>query len=429
MGVCFGSLGMVSGGAAVAGDAEGDNATGPDSPISFVLGAAGTLAAIGVVAVVAYVALRVVSGKFIQYTQFLSRPWYHRWLYPLGFWETPAQRLAYGYLLSPYRQGTGLGLFAALGFVSSLATAAVMLISPIPCIVRLSIVAAYYAATALLFAIVRPSRQPAMSAFAVVAQLLLAVTAATAAAQLQGPASVGLMHVKLSLVLINMLTVFARSLFSIVVRLLEHSRWSKFREQNTDEFAGDAELLRQNGSVQLEGFGMGMEEMIDLGIGAYEEGEGTQKKGSSLKGSGYAPPTLTASKKGKSKTTTPQLLPAVALIDEDDPILPFEVEEGTDDEGRDSASSLTTSRSGSNGGVQMKHRHRSAAGEDSSDLFADDSSDDDAESMVTIENDNASEFGSVAHSNSGGLNTTDDAEESSGPELSGGSSSGDFSDF
>ena len=152
------------------------------------------------------------------------------------------------------------------------------------------------------------------------------------------------------------------------------------------------ELLRQNGSVQLEGFGM--EEMMGLGIGGCEEGEGTQEK-SSPRGSGYAPPTLTASKKGKSKTTTPQLLPAVALIDEDDPILPFEVE-GTDDEGRDSASSLTTSRSGSNGGVQMKHRHRSAAGEDSIDLFADDSSDDDAESMVTIENDNASEFGSVA---------------------------------
>ena len=263
VGLCDGSLSMLSGAAPVAGG-DGEEA------VSYVLGVLGLLACLCVIAAVSFFSFSVVTGgKFIQYTQFLSRPWYARWLYPLGFWESPARRLAHGHMLSAYREGRRIRLFSAAGFVSTFITALIMKIGAIPCATRFWIVGAIYSALAILYVALRPSRHPANSAFAATGQALLAFLAFIAAVQISDP-TVEMMNAKLALVLLQILLVIVRSCFSITLRVLEQTRWRKFREQNTEGFADDEELVSRKSQAEAA---LLMMALVDL-TGGEEEAEG-----------------------------------------------------------------------------------------------------------------------------------------------------------
>ena len=236
VGVCLGTFSMLGGGPATPGGDDGIAA-------SYAIGVVGLIACGGIVWAVAYTSTTIVTGKFVQYTQFLSRPWHTRWLYPLGFWEAP-QSLAFGYMLTPYRDGDRIKLFSTSTFVSALVTAAIMQISAIPCEVRFGLVGVVFLTIAVMNMAIRPARQPANTVFSAAGQFAMALFAFTSAAQLVSP-TVAMMNTKLALLFIQILIVVCRSCFSIVIRILENVRWKKFRTQQTDEFASDRGLINQ----------------------------------------------------------------------------------------------------------------------------------------------------------------------------------------
>eukprot|EP00743_Colponemidia_sp_Colp-15_P012622 GILK01014431.1.p1 GENE.GILK01014431.1~~GILK01014431.1.p1 ORF type:complete len:399 (-),score=54.02 GILK01014431.1:336-1532(-) len=198
--------------------------------------------------------MEVVVAKYVQYTQFLSIPWYRRWLYPLGFWENENQRVSFGFLLNPFRHGQKLKLFATASFLTTLITSLIMLLDFIPCFTRLIIVGVAFAATGLLYLLLQPSRCPPNTGFIVTAQFVMATLSFMSAQAFNEP-TVGLMNGKLVFSFIQILLIIIRSIFSIAIRVLEHVRWRKFRTKDMSLFQGDEEL-------QDKAFGSGAEEPL-----------------------------------------------------------------------------------------------------------------------------------------------------------------------
>ena len=261
VGICFGSISMIAGGAIADGEEDGGAA-------SYVLGTAGTLTSLAIIGGIGYFALFVVTGKFIQYTQFLSRPCYYRWIYPLGFWEAPAQRLAYGYFINRYRDGERLRLFSALSFTVAFIVALLMLI-PMPCEVRFSLAGFVFLTAGILHAALRPARLPFTNVLNVASQLLSALLAFLGASQIVHP-TVEMMNAKLAIVLLQILVVGVGSVASLAISIFERVRWSKFRDQKTDEFADDDKLLAQKPMA-------GIDDIFDIDLGDDGGGDASEK--------------------------------------------------------------------------------------------------------------------------------------------------------
>ena len=170
------------------------------------------------------------------------------------------------------------------------------------------------------------------------------------------------MHAKLALVFTSVLLVCLRSLFAIAVNILEHVRWSKFRDQKTDEFADDSDLLYTRGMLSDEDG----DEAVELAVAA----PATRTKKKDARRSPQATPQMVAVELDEADDI--DAFGAKASSDDSEEWLEDEDEVLGDDPSSASASASGRASSGSSTSMDEVDDHSSSDGVASSETEDDD---------------------------------------------------------
>ena len=297
MGVCYGTFKLLS---------------DEDDGLGIFGGVVSLFLLMGYISLLLYFVRATAHARFIQYTQFLSKPSTTRWLYPLGFWDPDNVRLSYGHMINPFRDECiryNLQQFI-VGFLVSL----LIIISQIDCFVRFILVAAVFAGSACAHLYARPARLPPSNFLCAVAQLVMCVWCILSAVAIKNP-SKEIERAKLMLALCQVVIVFCRAVYQFVIAVLEESRWRHFRRPDMHGFRDD-KTLQAEGNKKAFMEGVNMEDLLLMGSRARRPPE--KKRVASPKEAGVAaaapvshahePPSVSS----VSQAAPPEMLPDMA---------------------------------------------------------------------------------------------------------------------
>ena len=163
--------------------------------------------------------------RFVQYTQFLSRPLTVRWLYPKGFWEGEDVRQLYGKIINGSKKDH-VAWFPFQVIVSIIA--ALLSALPIPCEVMLGLLAALFAASACVMAWKRPQRSRG-SAFLCVAIYGALSLVCLSMDLLYAVPSPGTYRLKDAATIVLVVLILVRCVYDLVLWYREERTWHHFR--------------------------------------------------------------------------------------------------------------------------------------------------------------------------------------------------------
>lgn len=201
----------------------------------------------------------VFVGKWQPYTQFYSKPFHKRWLYPDGFWQPPEQRKPFGGMFLFCRE---MRLYFAPYALIVIILASMFLMSfgdKIPCFERFVIVSLIFFVAAIFVALVRPHRRPLSAVIEFISFVLLGVQSVLKAMiHTADPEEVSsLVSIDLGVSYAYLAVIVFRVVTEVIYMYLEKRYWMKFSFADGDE---DVETMGKSRALldQDEDEGVGM---------------------------------------------------------------------------------------------------------------------------------------------------------------------------
>ena len=206
------------------------------STAEVVVGIFGLLVAIAVPGCVCYAINNLFTAKFIQYTQFLSKPPTRRWLYPMGFWDPPAMRLAFGNVVGGMTAEREF--FAVTPLIVSFCTTLVLCGLPFSCTVRLTLSTLVFVFAAAVTIIAQYGRSYGLTVLTFLGYLLLGALALVMLVAVN-VVSTGLVYGKLAVAMLEILLVLFRVVYKLTLVFMEQKYWRKFQRPELEGLKQD----------------------------------------------------------------------------------------------------------------------------------------------------------------------------------------------
>lgn len=206
--------------------------------VEYVVVVVGFCYVLGLPAVVLLLLRKFIIARFNQYTQFLSKPAYVRWLYPRGFWDPTPQRNAFGKMMGFV---TGVSKYWAiyhLVVAILLCLFALLLTNRVPCEVRFGLVAAVYFVSAVAVAFQNPHRATVSTLFSSLNYFIMGIISLLMALSVTNPAP-HLESAKIIACMVQVILVVLRAVYDLIVMYMEHKHWAHFRNPQMEDLEDD----------------------------------------------------------------------------------------------------------------------------------------------------------------------------------------------
>eukprot|EP00658_Telonema_sp_P-2_P031172 TRINITY_DN2338_c0_g2_i6.p1 TRINITY_DN2338_c0_g2~~TRINITY_DN2338_c0_g2_i6.p1 ORF type:complete len:622 (-),score=134.75 TRINITY_DN2338_c0_g2_i6:671-2536(-) len=192
-----------------------------------VVGVIGLVFSVAIPSLVVFVIYRVPEARFIQYTQFLSKKAYHRWLFPVGYWTPAAVSQSYRRLFGNMNRDRKYFCIMPM-VVSFLASLAMFGLSSINCEVRLGMAAGVFFLAAAVTVISQFGRSICLTMLTFASYCMLGILAVLMMKSYSNP-SQSLVSAKLAVCILQIMLVILIAAYQISTKVFEHKYWRKNR--------------------------------------------------------------------------------------------------------------------------------------------------------------------------------------------------------